>query len=1504
MTTKYPNGIDTDAEIPRVDDNITEIGGEAINSLRAAVFALEKALGIKPQGTAVDLAARLAVSLDNNGGIKASALTGIGLVALPITNAQVGSTAGIAESKLALQYSTTQLKAWINSLQVRVDALEAAVAADIANLSQHVAHPATWGRHMADDVDAYNAFVGLTVQGALDNLDTRLDAHIADPVDAHDGSAISLDASRFSSITAADVQSAAEQLEDLQLVEIVRHRDRQHSNGILGTQDVFVSGTRHGVTIIATSTTTAGSAGDTFIKFAVAPDPTAFQSIAKNDRIDFTVGGRTYSFTVEGTQSSNQVNIFGQLPVSGAGVAAVYRNAEETSEPSAAMVCLRKDDLVGRPSTLQLVQPSAPYILSSGLRSSQLSATYKYLRLLYRNGDTGDMDIYAAMTAFSANQSTWTVENMAKVLNASILSPGIGSTGHPLVAFAYKGELGFACDTPDADGYVTVGVATAPLNDAAWALGFTYGATGYAMSPRDLYIDGYEIPSVRLLLDAYGQITAGDTITFPASSPLALGVKTGMLAHVSLYETGTYVISSATPTAILFDSVNEHDFSTSINKWVRVRVWMDAFSLSAAPAQRTLYEVFLDGYNDGYGPVAGFRASPRVTYADTAGGGAGLESIMDLTAVSRTFGAASRRVFYDYSRRTVVLGTPVTGPSITSLGLPVSLPSSNEPGFRFALYDANGVDYCEFELANTLPGSDGYMDVTVSPRISEERFLQVATVLHNRTRFRHLDDTRQFGNVGRQDVRDDFTRDYISYPRSLLRGNGIIYGFTASGLATRYLQVAGGQALVNGQLKSIGKASFLIPSDGAATYNLFVDSDGVLNLLRDNYFSSNILSTPSIAELLSGRTETVLAQVVVDGFNFVNSIADMRRFVNDIDSKLDLLVEENDITHGSFASLAAATAYLNALPSGSPASRRIRVRGELFLSDSVVLPDHVALEGDGYGASAKITYLSSSATIVLGQGNTVRDLAFYRSGSLSPGFLSGTTISDATIEGCGFEFAAQLSGNFAITCGYLNRTKIDSCRFAKVDVGLWSDKGSYGSRIVDSIFSGVGLNALLFQSPSGYTATDLIIEGNAFDTGSFLNTAGAALVRLVNPWGAVIRSNIFTTSASSAAARQMLHIEGTSFACRIESNGFGNSGSGTGFQRAIWFDGTVGAPMHTADKIIGNTFMNFNGGSAKTVLLNNANGTVVTDNAAFYCRTPLEITEGNWITIERNNFPAMNDAPVLNILSPTVGEHFIVADNFFANADVINERVVVLQTATGVGGIFHGNTVRFNALAAFYGKALVYVDGAEWSITSNEIGCFSIGGFLISESPLMLTANASKCLVTLNNLWHAITVFIPKISVNASAANVIETMNKGMTYTVTLPPFHVISNPSDWTQDGYGMVRDSSSAYHDAGLFFSNDVIPIGAQLVSATIGFYFTGSANDLRLGWLKAPALNRTTFTKVSLSARPVPPQTPGTQTLTPITTTYMEANVVHFLYIEAGMVPAVHDVAIYGATITYIL
>ena len=54
--TVFPNQIDTDTELPRVSDDLSDLSAEHINTLRDAIFAIEKELGTIPSGSLDSLA--------------------------------------------------------------------------------------------------------------------------------------------------------------------------------------------------------------------------------------------------------------------------------------------------------------------------------------------------------------------------------------------------------------------------------------------------------------------------------------------------------------------------------------------------------------------------------------------------------------------------------------------------------------------------------------------------------------------------------------------------------------------------------------------------------------------------------------------------------------------------------------------------------------------------------------------------------------------------------------------------------------------------------------------------------------------------------------------------------------------------------------------------------------------------------------------------------------------------------------------------------------------------------------------------------------------------------------------------------------------------------------------------------------------------------------------------------------------------------------------------------
>lgn len=149
--SNYPNQLDDDVSLPRVDDDITQEGGAAINAQRDAIFGLEGQVGVGAQGTAASIAARLGVSLSPAGNLLPSAIAGLGLVTLPITDIQISATAAIQESKLALTYPTATLYSIMNNINIGVDSALNFITYHGSKLEPHLA--GVTYRHTMDQID-------------------------------------------------------------------------------------------------------------------------------------------------------------------------------------------------------------------------------------------------------------------------------------------------------------------------------------------------------------------------------------------------------------------------------------------------------------------------------------------------------------------------------------------------------------------------------------------------------------------------------------------------------------------------------------------------------------------------------------------------------------------------------------------------------------------------------------------------------------------------------------------------------------------------------------------------------------------------------------------------------------------------------------------------------------------------------------------------------------------------------------------------------------------------------------------------------------------------------------------------------------------------------------------------------------------------------------------------------------------------------------------------------
>lgn len=348
----YPFAIDSDETIIRIDDNITELGGEAINQLRDAVFAIEGELGIGLSGSLSTLSDRLNVSLNANGTLKHSALTAIGLVTLPIVDNHIAANAGIKEYKLALDHTTSDLYTIITSNKSLLDAVNAFATTINTDLLNHLAgvtllvDGATSARHVASHIDLnsvpsdprdpFFSWQGLVdkngnvrtatqVAQALLQLNNDLVAHENATVEAHSASAITVDVSELKEIptTATTVQEVINYLDKAEQLNIGEHRAVQHSNGIprIARSQSVTGDTGYGRETIVPSTVVnaylvsppsntpvdSNTVGDDIIKFKPTNDNFVFDSQFSQVRVGDIVrvnygNGLSTSFIVESTR--------------------------------------------------------------------------------------------------------------------------------------------------------------------------------------------------------------------------------------------------------------------------------------------------------------------------------------------------------------------------------------------------------------------------------------------------------------------------------------------------------------------------------------------------------------------------------------------------------------------------------------------------------------------------------------------------------------------------------------------------------------------------------------------------------------------------------------------------------------------------------------------------------------------------------------------------------------------------------------------------------------------------------------------------------------------------------------------------------------------------------------------------------------------------------------------------------------------------------------------------
>jgi hypothetical protein len=436
--SQYPSKLDTSKEIPAVRDNILEVGSESINSLRSAIFNIERALGINPQGTSGNTVAnRLNAALDGNGKIRKEALALAGVLSGPIVDADVSSVAAISEKKIRLDFPTKVLQDQISIVGSDLDTLKQQIDALAASLSAHTNSSAV-NRHKAAAIyvkptTSTGSDEGLTdleatsVQQALEDLHDRhinyTGEEISESNNSHLANQIYFDDANVSGVLDADdVQEAIEKAALLTNIEAIKHQDRQHANGYLRS-GIHTDPTNSDIGLILAEDILVGfnsSAGEsdglTKITFDEVIDFGGF-TLSVGDFIiiedeadadgDYVGTYEIAKINLDGDDNLTNVEVYGFLKGSDTAttLATVAKNPRRTQNVAGLLLSTREKATLTSADSIQVANPNAATLLSKGVIPSEITSTNRYISLdIDGNGGT-QYDLYDGGSAYQSVDS-------------------------------------------------------------------------------------------------------------------------------------------------------------------------------------------------------------------------------------------------------------------------------------------------------------------------------------------------------------------------------------------------------------------------------------------------------------------------------------------------------------------------------------------------------------------------------------------------------------------------------------------------------------------------------------------------------------------------------------------------------------------------------------------------------------------------------------------------------------------------------------------------------------------------------------------------------------------------------------------------------------------------------------------------------------------------------------------------------------------------------------------
>tara|TARA_Y100000114_G_scaffold157299_1_gene189312 strand:- start:13260 stop:16934 length:3675 start_codon:yes stop_codon:yes gene_type:complete len=990
--SNYPNKIDTSVEIRPVRDNITEIGSDVINSLRSAIFQIEKTLGINPHGaTGSTVASRISSVIDEAGKIKKDALDKANILAGPISDNDVSKDAAILESKLKLNFPTNLLQDEISILTNKLESFINMLEELSGLLSAHV-HPEALNRHFAKAINLDESAVtslniatmslkGVTVQEAFESI---YNAHINFSGDAisssnnsHNADQIYYDNSKTSEfIEGNSAQEALDEMVSLEGRALKRSMLNLHSNGLIrsGTVVDEFEALSLGTTLVDStpiSYTGPSSSSNEKIIFSspVKPlgDISQFDIITISGIVGEDESGSYVISEVEFDAAGNlaSVDIYGgpRVSVSEGATARVTKNIYGPYNENGLNACVRPRYNKTNTPDIQIAHPNSATIITSGVDPNKITKENKKFAISIDGEDPIDIDIFDE----DFGEGGQSLDSIVYKINEFSVDNRLGFMAYKLRrANCY--ELALSHILPNMSGDVknrTLKISEPSTNSAISELGFEADKEVEGGVDNLCLINGSLVNNFGRML-SFSNLDASivpDSTKVRSSSDsvdfLKMGVREGDLIYISGADNptddGPYRINDVSSGEINVDFWGDF-FTGTLTEDSKLYI----LRLSAHVGE---IEFDRSGANGGVIFDTFVTSDADIFFKKRMVIG----EMPETNSFSSVISGVSRNFISDTNAELKFYG----GPGLTLYA--AIRDGAGEEGDKVAIVDsgsykvfsASKMSFITLEVkasgvpqianpATTVP-LVGHLEVPPSAYpISRGTYSTNMGMVLGKVALQgsaggvpSLTDIRATGTTDNTIISENFIERYIQGPRNELRGHGIIRGVTVESVNAAdspkiSLSISAGIAIVNGiRYEYVGNDNFVTYKN--SNFFVGIDSKGCI-VASEDVGAASPFAGMDIAHI-----------AYIDIVN--NLITDLRLFVDHIDYKLvaDITVA-NDQEFGHFTSIKKAVDYSRIFTRLFPKMGRPSIlikEGTHVIDETIYLDFDIEIKGAGPQAIIK-----------------------------------------------------------------------------------------------------------------------------------------------------------------------------------------------------------------------------------------------------------------------------------------------------------------------------------------------------------------------------------------------------------------------------------------------------------------------------------------------------------------------------------------------------------------------